>query len=248
MLYFEPKSEEESCHDWILVPKHQHLPFPISRKTVSLKDFSGERFVIYFYPADDTPSCTKEACQFNDGLSAFRKLGVERSSACRPDGAVKHATFRKKYGLTFDLLSDRREEGHEPATARSGEKMMYGKKVTGVIRSTFVIGPSAKIEHAWGTAFARTATPTKSWRRLRSLARVLSLHRAPAVPEPVGETEDHDRNDRVLRGVKSAAHVLPIRSGRIAESGDQRHPHGRTIVVRTRSARGSSRPCRPAPR
>jgi peroxiredoxin Q/BCP len=116
-------------------------------KTVSLKDFAGERFVIYFYPADDTPGCTKEACQFNDGLSGFRKLGV-KVIGVSPDGAEKHVAFRKKYGLTFDLLSDPEKKVMANYGAY-GEKMMYGKKVTGVIRSTFVIGPNGTIEHAW---------------------------------------------------------------------------------------------------
>ena len=116
-------------------------------KSVSLKDLAGERFVIYFYPADDTPGCTKEACQFNDGLSAFRKLGV-KVIGVSPDGAQKHVAFRKKYGLTFDLLSDPEKKVMANYGAY-GEKMMYGKKVTGVIRSTFVIGPTGKVEHAW---------------------------------------------------------------------------------------------------
>jgi peroxiredoxin Q/BCP len=116
-------------------------------KTISLKDFSGERFVIYFYPADDTPGCTKEACQFNDGLGAYRKLGVTVIGVS-PDGAEKHIAFRKKYGLTFDLLSDP-EKKVMTSYGAYGEKMMYGKKVTGVIRSTFVIGPNGHIEHAW---------------------------------------------------------------------------------------------------
>jgi peroxiredoxin Q/BCP len=116
-------------------------------KTISLKDFSGERFVIYFYPADDTPGCTKEACQFNDGLAAFRKLGV-KVLGVSPDGAAKHVAFREKYGLTFDLLSDS-EKKVMASYGAYGEKMMYGKKVTGVIRSTFVIGPTGKVEHAW---------------------------------------------------------------------------------------------------
>ena len=116
-------------------------------KIVSLEDFSGERFVIYFYPADDTPGCTKEACQFNDGLSAFRKLGV-KVIGVSPDAAPKHVAFRKKFALTFDLLSD--PEKKVMATYGAyGEKMMYGKKVVGVIRSTFVIGPDGKVEHAW---------------------------------------------------------------------------------------------------
>jgi len=116
-------------------------------KTVSLKDFAGERFVIYFYPADDTPGCTKEACQFNDGLSGFRELGV-KVIGVSPDGADKHVAFRKKYGLRFDLLSDPEKKVMANYGAY-GEKMMYGKKVTGVIRSTFVIGPTGKVEHAW---------------------------------------------------------------------------------------------------
>jgi peroxiredoxin Q/BCP len=116
-------------------------------KTVSLKDFSGEQFVIYFYPADDTPGCTKEACQFNDGRSAFRKLGV-KVVGVSPDDAQKHVAFRKKYGLTFDLLSDP-DKSVMSSYGAYGEKMMYGKKVTGVIRSTFVIGPDGTIEHAW---------------------------------------------------------------------------------------------------
>jgi len=112
-----------------------------------LTDFSGERFVIYFYPADDTPGCTKEACQFNDGLAAYRKLGV-RVVGVSPDGAEEHVAFRKKFGLAFDLLSDLDKKVMTRYGAY-GEKMMYGKKVTGVIRSTFVIGPTGKVEHAW---------------------------------------------------------------------------------------------------
>ena len=118
-----------------------------SGKTISLKDYAGERFVIYFYPADDTPGCTKEACQFNDELSAFRTLGV-KVVGVSPDGAEKHVAFRKKYGLTFDLLSDP-EKSVMASYGAYGEKMMYGKKVNGVIRSTFVIGPTGRVEHAW---------------------------------------------------------------------------------------------------
>ena len=116
-------------------------------KTISLKDFSGERFVIYFYPADDTPGCTKEACQFNDGLAAFRKIGV-KVLGVSPDTAEKHVAFRKKFGLTFDLLSDP-EKKVMTSYGAYGEKMLYGKKVNGVIRSTFVIGPHGTVEHAW---------------------------------------------------------------------------------------------------
>lgn len=118
-----------------------------SGRPVSLKDYAGKRFVLYFYPADDTPGCTKEACQFNDGLGAFGKLGANVVGVS-PDGAEAHVAFRKKYGLSFDLLSDPDKTVMQKYGAY-GEKMMYGKRVTGVIRSTFVIGPTGKIEHAW---------------------------------------------------------------------------------------------------
>jgi peroxiredoxin Q/BCP len=111
---------------------------------VALKDFAGQRVVLYFYPADDTPGCTKEACQFNEALAAFGALEVAVVGVS-PDGADAHQAFRSKYGLTFALLSDPDKKVMTKYGAY-GEKMMYGKKVTGVIRSTFVIGPRGTIE------------------------------------------------------------------------------------------------------
>jgi peroxiredoxin Q/BCP len=116
-------------------------------KEVSLQDFADGQVVVYFYPADDTPGCTKEACQFNDNLKAFSKAGVS-VVGISPDGAAKHQRFRDKYGLRFPLLSD---PGHTVMVAYGawGEKTMYGKKTTGVIRSTFLVGPDGRIERAW---------------------------------------------------------------------------------------------------
>ena len=74
-------------------------------KKVSLKDFAGQQVVVYFYPRDDTPGCTKEACQFNDNLRAFARADVA-VIGISPDGAEKHVKFRTKYGLKFPLLSD----------------------------------------------------------------------------------------------------------------------------------------------
>ncbi len=122
------------------------LPNQAGRR-VALTDLAGERFVLYFYPADDTPGCTKEACQFNDGLAALRALKV-KVFGVSPDPADRHVAFRAKYGLKFDLLSDVDKKVMEKYGAY-GEKMMYGKLVTGVIRSTFVIGPTGRIEQAW---------------------------------------------------------------------------------------------------
>jgi peroxiredoxin Q/BCP len=114
---------------------------------VALKDFAGQRVVLYFYPADDTPGCTKEACQFNDEFATFRKLDVALIGVS-PDDADSHLGFRSKYGLKFTLLSDPNKTVMAKYGAY-GEKMMYGKKVQGVIRSTFVIGATGKIERAF---------------------------------------------------------------------------------------------------
>jgi peroxiredoxin Q/BCP len=114
---------------------------------VSLKDYLGSRLILYFYPADDTPGCTKEACQFNDELSQFTQLGT-LIFGISPDGASKHEAFIKKYGLNFSLLSDPEKTTMEKYGAY-GEKMMYGKKVLGVIRSTFIIGTDGTIERAF---------------------------------------------------------------------------------------------------
>jgi peroxiredoxin Q/BCP len=114
---------------------------------VSLRDFKGAPVVVYFYPADDTPGCTKEACQFNENLATFR-----RSSAAvvgiSPDGAAKHVRFREKYGLRFPLLSDP-DHATMAAYGAWGEKTMYGKKTVGVIRSTFLVDADGTVARAW---------------------------------------------------------------------------------------------------
>jgi thioredoxin-dependent peroxiredoxin len=116
-------------------------------KPVSLKQFAGAPVVVYFYPADDTPGCTKEACQFNDNLRAFNRAGV-KVVGISPDKAEKHQKFRAKYGLKFPLLSDPDHEIME-AYGAWGEKTMYGKKTVGVIRSTFLVDPKGVIQQAW---------------------------------------------------------------------------------------------------
>ncbi|MGH9083396.1 MAG: thioredoxin-dependent thiol peroxidase [Acidimicrobiales bacterium] len=114
---------------------------------VSLADFAGAPLVVYFYPADDTPGCTKEACQFNDNLSAFDRAGVA-VVGISPDGAAKHTRFRQKYGLRFPLLSD--PDHHVMAAYGAwGEKTMYGRKTVGTIRSTFLVGAGGAVDRAW---------------------------------------------------------------------------------------------------
>ena len=114
---------------------------------VRLADFAGHRVVLYFYPADDTPGCTTEACQFNDELASFVGLGAIVIGVSPDDGA-SHQRFIDKYGLNFVLLSDPDRKVMAKYGAY-GEKKLYGKTVTGVIRSTFVIGPTGRIEHVW---------------------------------------------------------------------------------------------------
>ncbi len=116
-------------------------------KKVALKDLKGKPVVIYFYPADDTPGCTKEACQFNDNLATFNRAGV-KVIGISPDGAIKHNRFREKYGLKFPLLSDPEHKVME-AYGAWGEKTMYGKKTVGVIRSTFLVDEKGVITRAW---------------------------------------------------------------------------------------------------
>ena len=115
-------------------------------KPVSLADYRGRRVVVYFYPAASTPGCTKEACDFRDNLTELNGAGLD-VLGISPDKPAKLAKFRDKEGLTFPLLSDADKEVLT-AWGAYGEKQMYGKTVTGVIRSTFVIDPDGKIELA----------------------------------------------------------------------------------------------------
>jgi thioredoxin-dependent peroxiredoxin len=114
---------------------------------VSLADFAGKRVIVYFYPRDDTPGCTKEACQFNELRPDFTAAGVE-VLGISPDKADAHQRFRAKYGLEFRLLSD---PSHEVMAAYGawGEKTNYGKTSMGVIRSTFLVGADGRIERAY---------------------------------------------------------------------------------------------------
>ena len=114
---------------------------------VSLDDFSGRPVVVYFYPKDDTPGCTKEACQFNDNLGAFSRSGAVVLGVSA-DGAKKHRAFREKYRLAFPLLTDADHAVGE-AYGSWGEKTLYGKKTVGVIRSTFLIGADGGVARAW---------------------------------------------------------------------------------------------------
>ena len=114
---------------------------------VSLKDFAGRDVVLYFYPKDDTPGCTKEACGFRDDWKTLQRMGVVVLGVSG-DSQASHQKFAAKYKLPFPLLSDPGRTVMEKYGAY-GEKMMYGKKVTGVIRSSVWIGPDGKVIKHW---------------------------------------------------------------------------------------------------
>jgi thioredoxin-dependent peroxiredoxin len=114
---------------------------------VSLADFKGRKVVVYFYPKDDTPGCTKEACGFNDALAQFTEASVPVLGVSSDD-AASHQRFRNKYGLEFPLLTDADHAVME-AYGAWGEKTLYGKKSIGVIRSTFLVDEDGRIQKAW---------------------------------------------------------------------------------------------------
>jgi thioredoxin-dependent peroxiredoxin len=114
---------------------------------VSLDDFKGARVLVYFYPADDTPGCTKEACQFNDNLAGFQAAGVPVIGVSPDDGA-SHQRFRNKFGLRFPLLTDA-DHAVMDAWGAWGEKTRYGRKSVGVLRSTFLLDDQGRVERAW---------------------------------------------------------------------------------------------------
>ena len=118
-----------------------------SGRDVRLTDGRGRKTIVYFYPAAMTPGCTKQACDFTESLDSLQADGYT-VVGISPDKPEKLAKFRERDHLTITLLSDPDKQVMKEWGA-FGEKMMYGKKVTGVIRSTFVIDEQGTIEHAW---------------------------------------------------------------------------------------------------
>jgi peroxiredoxin Q/BCP len=134
-------------------------------RAVSLADFSGKDVIVYFYPKDDTPGCTKEACGFRDAFGELQKLGAVVLGVS-PDGAMAHQKFAAKYKLPFPLLSDPDKSVMEQYGAW-GEKMMYGKKVIGVIRSTVWVGKDGRVRKHWKRVAKAEAHPEEVMAALR---------------------------------------------------------------------------------
>ncbi len=116
-------------------------------------DFAGQWVVLYFYPRDDTPGCTVEACEFTAAAAKFAKAGAV-VVGMSPDPSDKHRKFIDKHGLSVRLLADP-DKAVLKAYGAFGEKVMYGKKVEGVIRSTVLIDPKGKVAHHWPKVTAK---------------------------------------------------------------------------------------------
>jgi len=114
---------------------------------VKLSSFKGKPVVLYFYPKDDTPGCTKEACAFRDNYAALKKAGAVLLGVS-PDSVKSHGKFAGKYSLPFPLLAD---PDHQVAAAYGAwaEKSMYGRKYMGIVRSTFLIDGGGKVARVW---------------------------------------------------------------------------------------------------
>ena len=132
-----------------LEPGQPAPPFTLNDqdgRAVSLADYAGRRLIIFFYPAAMTPGCTKEACDFRDSLDRLRAEGFD-VLGISPDKTEKLKKFEEKEGLTYPLLSDT-DKAVMDSYGAYGEKTLYGKKVTGVIRSTIVVGTDGTVELA----------------------------------------------------------------------------------------------------
>jgi peroxiredoxin Q/BCP len=135
-------------------------------KKVSLKDFAGKDVILYFYPKDDTPGCTKEACGFRDHMKVLAKAGAVVLGVSA-DSEESHKKFAAKYKLPFTLLSDPDRKVMKQYGAY-GEKMMYGKKTVGVIRSTVWIGPDGKVKKHWAKVANAEKHPEQVLQALRA--------------------------------------------------------------------------------
>ena len=135
---------------------------------VALKELQGQHVVVYFYPRDDTPGCTKEACGFRDHWQEIQDVNAV-VLGISPDTEASHQKFRDKYELPFTLLADPDRKVMTKYGAY-GEKMMYGKKTMGVIRSTVLVGPNGKVVKHWRRVAKAADHPQKVLEVLKGLS------------------------------------------------------------------------------
>jgi peroxiredoxin Q/BCP len=132
----------------------------------SLKEYAGKTVVIYFYPKDNTPGCTKEACGFRDSYSELIRQGIVLLGVSK-DSVASHGRFIGNYSLPFVLLSDP-DATMMQAYGAFGEKVMYGRKTTGTIRSTVVIGPDGIVRKQWAKVAKAEEHPAQVLKYIQS--------------------------------------------------------------------------------
>lgn len=169
--------------------------------TIELAKLEGRAVVVYFYPKDDTPGCTVEACEFTAALPAFRGLDAE-VFGCSADGASAHTKFIAKYKLGIRLLTDADRKVMD-AYGAYGKKLMYGKPVVGVIRSTVLIAPDGRVAHHWATVKAAGHAE-----QVRSKLAELQGG-APAVPAKAA---------KATKAVKAAKAAKPAKAAKIVKA------------------------------
>jgi len=168
---------------------------------VSSTSLRGKRYVLYFYPKDDTPGCTVEACNFRDLLPRFGDIGAPVYGVS-PDDITAHQKFIAKHALNFPLLADPERRLIE-AVGAWVEKSMYGKKYMGVQRSTFVVGPDGRIEKVW----PKVTPDGHAQEVLEYLNSASPNATSPAAPPPAPETATQKK-----RAVKTGNQKRPASS------------------------------------
>lgn len=170
-------------------------------KTVRLQDLAGRWVVLYFYPRDDTPGCTVEACEFTAAKPAFAGLDA-MVFGCSADSAASHQKFVAKYGLGIGLLTDA-DRAVMKQYGAWGKKLMYGKQVEGVIRSTVVIAPDGRVAYHW----AKVKAEGHAEQVRAKLAELQGSAGAPAAkaPKAKGAAKKAGKVARPPRSGKAAA-------------------------------------------
>lgn len=160
-------------------------------KKHALADFRGRPVVLYFYPEDDTPLCTTQACQFRDSHPDFSKLNCQ-VIGISPNDAAAHAAFARKFKLPFLLLVDEKLPNGEPKISTAygawGDKNMYGNIVRSMLRTTYLIGPDGKVAHRWD----RVKTPGHADKVLAAVRELLE-------PPATGKTSPKGRRSPVKK-------------------------------------------------
>ncbi|AAC06750.1 thioredoxin-dependent thiol peroxidase [Aquifex aeolicus] len=125
----------------------------VNEREICIDEFKGKKVILYFYPKDNTPGCTQEACDFRDNLNLLKEMGYVVIGVS-PDSTASHKKFKEKYGLNFILLSDKDKKVAEMFGVY-GEKKAYGKVTKGIIRSTFLIDEEGRIIKEWRNVKAK---------------------------------------------------------------------------------------------